>query len=275
MIVVTGAHGQLGTAFLKLIPEATGLTRQDLNLAEPATIRRTLRDLGPSLVLNCAAYTAVDDAEEDAETARTVNARSVGELAGACADIGARFVTFSTDYVFDGSKEGPYVESDPKRPINVYGETKAEGEDAALEANPDTLIIRTSWVLSGTHPNFTSTMLQLAARGGATVVNDQIGRPTMTNDLARGTMRVLDDGHTGILHLANQGVVSWYELARIVFEMGGYDPQAVASCASSAFPRPAPRPANSVLDSERVGNLLPHFETELRAAILALQEASS
>jgi len=275
VIVVTGAHGQLGTAFLKLIPEATGLARDDLNLSEPTSIRPTLNSLRPSLVVNCAAYTAVDAAEKDAENARIVNAQSVRELASTCADIGARFVTFSTDYVFDGSKAEPYVESDPTRPINVYGETKAEGEQAAIEANPDALIIRTSWVLSGTHPNFTSTMLQLAARGKATVVNDQIGRPTMANDLARGTMQVLDDGLTGILHLANQGALSWFELARIVFEMGGFDSHAVEPCASSEFPRPAPRPANSVLNSERVGDVLPHFETELAAAVLALQGASS
>ncbi|HHC08660.1 MAG TPA: NAD(P)-dependent oxidoreductase, partial [Actinobacteria bacterium] len=162
MIVVLGAGGQLGSAFLRLLGRrATGLTRADLDLTDLDTISQVLDRLAPELVVNCAAYTAVDAAEDDEATARRVNAEAVEVLARWTHRAGAKLVTFSTDYVFDGTKETPYVESDPPRPINVYGETKRAGEVAALATDPEALVVRTSWLLSSTHPNFVTTILRL------------------------------------------------------------------------------------------------------------------
>jgi len=147
VILVTGAAGQLGTAFRKILPDdSVFLSRADLDLTDLDRIASTIAAIGPTAVINCAAYTAVDKAESDEETANTVNGHAVGELAEVCRDIAARFVTFSTDYVFDGTKDGGYVESDAPNPINAYGRSKLLGERLALEANPEALIIRTSQV---------------------------------------------------------------------------------------------------------------------------------
>lgn len=271
MIVITGANGQLGSAFVNRLPDAVALTRRDLDLTQPSSIRKTISELHPSVVINCAAYTAVDLAESDADTARLVNAESVTELAKACVESGSKFVTFSTDYVFDGNKDAAYVESDTVCPMSVYGATKAEGEEGALSTNPASLIVRTSWVLSGTHPNFASTMLKLAAHEGAKVVNDQVGRPTMVNDLAAATLDLLEEEATGLVHAANQGVVSWYQLALEIFAAGGFSADLLTPCGSDEFPRPAARPRNSVLDSERFGDRLPHYRNELVRAVRSIQ----
>ncbi len=163
MIVVTGASGQLGTAFRQLLngQDVRYLDEDELDFENLEEIPQVLAAINPSLVINCAAYTAVDAAEESERLARIVNATAVGELARASADIGAQFVTFSTDYVFDGTKVGGYLESDPTNPVSVYGRTKVEGERLAQAAHPGSLIVRTSWLLSGTHGNFASTMIKL------------------------------------------------------------------------------------------------------------------
>jgi dTDP-4-dehydrorhamnose reductase len=209
----------------------------------------------PKLVINCAAYTAVDAAETDVEAARTVNAMAVGALAevGARHDVG--LVTFSTDYVFDGEKESGYVESDEPNPINVYGRTKLEGEQLALVAHPEVLVVRTSWLLSSTHRNFLTVMLDKLAQGEVSVVTDQQGRPTLVEDLVRATLGAVDSGATGILHLANQGETTWFTLAREIARLAGFDPGLVKPTTSAQLNRPALRPANSVLDSERLQGL--------------------
>lgn len=273
MIVILGASGQLGAAFARLLPDSVCIGREQLDLTRPNGVRGFLVELRPSLVINCAAYTDVDGAESNFEIATLVNVDSVREIASATADVNARFVTFSTDYVFDGTKPSPYVESDPTAPINAYGTTKLAGESAALEVNPNVLVVRTSWILSGSHPNFASKILRAASRGVVNVVNDQIGHPTLSNDLARATMEALHMGLDGVVHLTNQGAVSWYDLARRIVELGDLDPNDVKPCSSSEFPRPARRPANSVLASERTTNLLPHFETELAIAVAELKES--
>ena len=239
-----------------------------------AAIGPTIEELTPALVINCAAYTAVDDAEEDEATARVVNATAVGELADVTKDIGVRLVTFSTDYVFDGSKEGPYVETDEPKPLSAYGRTKLEGERLALGANPETLVIRTSWLLSGTHPNFAATMLRLIAAGPVTVVDDQHGRPTFVDDLAAGTLEALEAGATGILHLANAGTTTWYDLAREIADLSGLDADRVQPATTDDFPRPARRPANSVLESVRLVELgldpLPDYHESLDQTVAQL-----
>lgn len=275
MIAVLGSSGQLGTAFVDLLgDEATPISRAELDLTDLAAVPDWVASTRPKAVINCAAYTAVDAAEEDEETARLVNAAAVGELARATHAHGAQFVTFSTDYVFDGAKGEPYVESDEPNPLSVYGRTKAEGERLALEANPNTLLVRTSWVLSGTHRNFVTTMLGLIREGTVDVVDDQRGHPTLVSDLAAGTMGAIDLGAAGILHLANQGVTTWCGLAREIAALAGLDADRVRAISTAQFPRPAPRPPNSVLDSERTHDLgiapLPHYRDSLPAVVQSL-----
>ena len=279
MIVITGPTGQLGTAFGRLLEghEVRNITEDELDFRYLDEIPKALGAANPSLVINCAAYTAVDAAEENVDTARLVNATAVGALARACDDLGARFVTFSTDYVFDGTKAGGYVESDQTNPQSVYGGTKLEGEQLALDNHPDALVVRTSWLLSGTHPNFASTMVKLIRNGPVKVVDDQRGRPTLADDLARITLDAIDREASGLLHLANEGVTTWFGLARQIASIAGLDPERVTPCTTDEFPRPAPRPADSVLNSERVAGLgiesMPPYGPGLEAAVLALMDS--
>lgn len=275
MIAVLGAGGQLGSAFIRLLgKDAVALTRADIDMTRPEEIDPWIAANRPELVLNCAAYTAVDAAEEDRDTARLVNATSVGALASATMRHRSGLVTFSTDYVFDGAKDSPYLESDAPHPLNVYGSTKLEGEKLAIRAHPEALVIRTSWVLSGTHRNFARTMLELIPKGPVQVVDDQRGRPTMVDDLARATMTAVRQGATGLLHMANEGVTTWFGLAREIALIAGLDPTRVVAIESAQFPRPAVRPANSVLDSERYEDLalpqMPHYRTGLARAVSEL-----
>ncbi|MGH8872196.1 MAG: dTDP-4-dehydrorhamnose reductase [Acidimicrobiia bacterium] len=277
MIAVLGASGQLGSAFVRIMGDSClPVTRQDLDLEDPDSIESWVESTKPDLVINCAAYTAVDAAETDMETARTVNAIAVGSLADAAARHEARLVTFSTDYVFDGDKETGYVESDQPNPLNFYGRTKLEGERLALGANPQALVVRTSWLLSGTHANFASKMLELISKGPVRVVDDQRGRPTFVDDLVAATNLALTGGTVGILHLANDGQTTWFGLAQEIAEIAGLDPERVSPCPSSDYPRPAKRPLNSVLDSERIEDQmispLPHYRPSLEATVREIRE---
>ena len=254
-MIVTGATGQLGTAFKEILPEATFLTRNELDLTDATQIQTVVDRLRPSGIINCAAFTAVDEAESHEKAAHLLNAVAVGKLARVAASLQIPFVTFSTDYVFDGASERPYLESDPPAPINAYGRTKRAGEELALVEYTEALIVRTSWVISGTHPNFVATMLKLASEREVQVVDDQHGCPTVAPDLARATVAALDAGATGILHLTNQGPTTWFELAREAVRLAGLDPNRITPCQTDDFPRPAPRPANSVLASERLDDL--------------------
>lgn len=276
MIVVTGATGQLGSAIRRLLGSgATYLTRDTLDLQDGSAITAAIGTLRPDVLINCAAYTSVDGAESNREIAQLVNADAVAHMACATAAIGGYFVTISTDYVFDGSAEHPYLESHATNPINTYGETKLAGERAALEMNPRSLVVRTSWLVSGTHPNFVATMLRLTRERRVIVVDDQFGRPTLADDLARGMMQAIEVDATGILHLTNEGVVTWYELAHESVAMAGIDPDRVTPCATSDYPTPARRPRNSVLASERMSALgldpLPSYRQGLQRAVKDLQ----
>jgi dTDP-4-dehydrorhamnose reductase len=253
MIVVLGAAGQLGTAFMRRLPHATALTRSELDLAHatPEDVADVLA--GARIVINCAAYTAVDRAESEEGIATAVNGTAVGRLAEVTATMGVPFVTFSTDYVFAGTGTRPYLESDPTDPVNAYGRSKLAGERAALAANPRCLVIRTSWVVSGTHPNFIATMLRLAGDGKALrVVDDQQGRPTMVDDLAPATLDALAEDVTGVLHLTNQGETTWYTFARAALAEAGLDVELISPCTTAEYPTAAVRPAYSVLGSEVV-----------------------
>jgi dTDP-4-dehydrorhamnose reductase len=253
VIAVLGAAGQLGSAFVRELGEdCLPITRAELDLTDLDSIGPWMDAARPDLVINCAAYTDVDAAEGDAESARAVNTLAVGTLAEATARRRIGLVTFSTDYVFDGEKQTGYVESDRPNPINVYGLTKLEGEHLALRANPEALVIRTSWLLSSTHRNFLTTMLTLLAEGEVSVVDDQTGRPTFVDDLAGGTLNAVDVGASGILHITNQGETTWFGLAREIAELSGHNADLVLPISSDTLDRPAQRPTNSLLDSERL-----------------------
>ena len=251
MIVVTGAGGQLGTALRKLIPDAVFLTRAELDLSHPEGMHQKLNEIRPDTVINCAAYTAVDRAEEETDLALVVNGVAVGELARWAEGRGSRLVTFSSDYVFPGTGTRPYVESDPTGPVNAYGWSKLEGEEAAL-THPGVLVVRTSWVVSATHPNFVATMIRNAKERALRVVNDQKGCPTIADDLAKATIDALEAGATGLLHLTNQGETTWFELARESVGLAGLDPALIIPIETADYPTPARRPAYSVLGSERL-----------------------
>lgn len=276
MILVLGDSGQLGTAFRSILgSEALYLDQPDIDLSKPRTVYERVSAKRPHLILNCAAYTAVDRAESEPEIAQAVNADSVREMARAATDIGARFVTFSTDYVFDGTSLEPYVESDETDPINVYGRSKRVGEVAALAVNPESLVVRTSWLLSGTHRNFASTMLRLAAAGGGRVVDDQSGHPTLVDDLAPAVLNAVEAGASGILHLTNRGVTTWFGLAGEIAALGGFDPAVFEPCSTFDYPTPARRPTNSALMSERLSEFglqpMPDYREGLALAVGELQ----
>lgn len=279
MILLLGGSGQLGTAMKGLLSDYVAPPRAELDLGriDRDRVHEVVSTTRPHVVVNCAAYTAVDKAEEEEDLATKVNGYAVGVLAEVTAGHGIPLVTFSTDYVFDGTGSTPYLESDATEPINAYGRSKLVGERLALEANPHALVIRTSWVISGTHLNFVATMLRLASQGKElTVVDDQHGRPTVADDLARATLDAIEKGASGLLHLTNEGTTTWFGLARASIEIAGIDPGLIQPCRTEDYPTPAARPAYSVLESERREALgldpLPHWHDSLPALVNQLLE---
>lgn len=247
--LLLGGSGQLGSAFRLLLPDALAPTRAELDLADLEGIAQKVTDLEPTRIINCAAYTSVDMAEED-ETAQIINGEAVGTLARVAGDLEVPFVTFSTDYVFDGDSDEAYTESSEPNPLNAYGMSKLLGERLALR-HPGSLVVRTSWLLSATHPNFVRTILSRAADGAVDVVDDQWGRPTMVDDLARATLDAVDQGMQGLVHLASPPSTTWFGLAREACKIAGIDVDRVRPCPTERFPRRAQRPQRSVLESER------------------------
>jgi dTDP-4-dehydrorhamnose reductase len=260
--LVTGARGMLGTDLLEALfgRDVTVLGRADLDVTDRDAVFAAVQ--GHDVVVNAAAYTAVDAAETDEEAALAVNGTAAGLLAEATASVGAKLVQVSTDYVFDGDATAPYAEDAPLAPVSAYGRTKAEGEKLALAANPDgTYIVRTAWLYGVHGGNFARTMVKLAASHGTVkVVDDQLGQPTWTADLAAQIVALLDsDAPAGVYHGTNSGRASWFEFAQAVFDEAGLDPARVLPTDSSSFVRPAPRPSYSVLghDAWRRAGLTP------------------
>jgi dTDP-4-dehydrorhamnose reductase len=219
----------------------------------------------PDVVVNCAAFTDVDGAEEREDVAQKVNAGGAGTLASAAREVGARVVYISTDYVFSGEKRDPYVESDEVGPRTAYGRTKLAGEQETAEVNPDHVIARTAWLFGANGKNFVETMIKLGGeRGELKVVDDQIGCPTWTGHLAQALVQLAEGELTGVVHTAGAGTVSWHGFATEIFRETGMD-VTVNPCTTEEFPRPAPRPAYSVLVSERGGApVLPDWREGLR-----------
>ena len=263
---MTGAGGMLGQDVMRVAGgAAVGLTRSELDVTDRDAVRAAL---GPDdVVINCAAWTDVDGAEEHPEEALRVNrdgARNVSESAGAV-------IYVSTDYVFDGTKGTPYVESDPVHPISEYGRSKAEGEGATLEANSRSHVVRTSWLFGPGGRNFVDTMLRVGAeQDRVRVVDDQVGQPTYTGHLAYALVDLAGSEDFGLHHVSGQGQCSWYELARFAFEKAGVECE-VEPCTTAEFPRPAPRPVYSVLGSERTARqpMLPRWERGVEAYLAA------
>ena len=259
-------------------------TRAELDIADSGAVRAALADARPDAVINCAAYTDVDGAESDPDGAAAVNSQGAGNVAAAAAAARAWVVHVSTDYVFDGTKTSPYVESDPTGPRSVYGATKLLGEHAvALQAPDRHTIVRTAWLFGTGGSCFPATMLRLAAeRETLTVVDDQVGCPTFTEHLARALVAIAaaaspPSGGTaqpplGILHLAASGQCSWFEFAREILVRTGAA-AAVRPCTTDEFPRPARRPAFSVLRSERGAPVLPDWHQGLEQYLAAAVSA--
>jgi dTDP-4-dehydrorhamnose reductase len=263
---VTGAGGMLARDVLAAAPDAVGLDRSDLDVTDAAAVHAAVRDARPDAVLNCAAWTDVDGAEAHEEAAAAVNAAGAGHVAAAAADIGAAVVHVSTDYVFDGASPAGYVESDPTGPLSGYGRTKLAGERAVAAINPRHHIVRSAWLFGAGGPNFVATMLRLAAdRDEITVVDDQVGCPTWTGHLAPALVEIAGRESYGVWHAAAAGACSWHELARAIFAEAAIDME-VARGRTADLGRPAPRPACSVLRSERPDAVaLPDWRAGLRA----------
>jgi dTDP-4-dehydrorhamnose reductase len=277
-ILLLGCNGQLGFASQRILPAlGTVVARDypDIDFADADGLRALVRQVRPDVIVNAAAYTAVDKAESEPEKANLINATAPGVLAAEAQALGAIFVHYSTDYVFDGTKSGPYVETDPSCPLSVYGRTKRDGEIAAAKAAKH-LIFRTSWVVGAHGANFIKTMLRLAAeRETLRVVADQFGAPTSAELLAETTAVILnrmitagaDDPRWGLYHLVAGGETSWNGLARRVIAQAaahGFPlkttADAVVQIATSEYPTPAKRPANSRLDT---GKLRTTFGVEI------------
>lgn len=294
-VVVLGANGQLGRAFTARLREegvaARALDRSELDLARPETVAETIERLGPSVVINAAAYTDVPRAEQEEALARRINVDGPGELARACARIGASFVHFSTDYVFSGEGERPWKETDPAGPLNAYGRTKLEGERRIAEVGGSWLIFRTSWVYDSRGRNFVNTIRKLGAeRSRLEVVTDQIGAPTYAPHLAQWAWRGLMAAKrapvfpSGIYHLANSGETSWHGFALAIFaglRARGVklEVSEVAPVRAADFPSPVRRPLNSRLDLSRaraeLGIVMPEWTQGLEACLDEIMKESA
>lgn len=284
-ILVTGANGQLGNELRKL--SVTGLSRRffftdvaDLDITDSRAVEEFVTEQKIQVVINCAAYTAVDKAEDDEITATKINAVAVKILAEACRDRQATLIHISTDYVFDGCAHHPYKEDHYVSPRSAYGRSKLAGEEAAL-TNPETVVIRTSWLYSAFGNNFVKTMLRLGKeRESLNVIFDQVGTPTYAADLAEAIMAVVDAGEQnnlkrGIFHFSDEGVCSWYDFAHEIMQLAGLKCK-VNPIETKDFPSPTERPAYSVLNKARIkaayGIEIPHWRDSLVRCLEELGE---
>jgi dTDP-4-dehydrorhamnose reductase len=265
-ILITGAGGMLGHALVKVLDseyELIPASHSQLDIADSDQLLKILEKEKPAVLINSAAYTKVDDCEKNIELAHRVNGQAVGKMARICQETGIFLVHFSTDYVFDGQRKAPYLEEDETKPLNVYGASKLEGEKKIAEYLNRFLIIRTSWLYGSHGPNFVDKILQLAdeVRSGSRkelqVVDDQLGSPTYTVDLARAVKFLLAKKFCGFLHVTNWGSCSWYEFAKEILRIVKYDNVPIRNIKSEEMKRPAKRPVYSVLSNERL-KLLGH-----------------
>ena len=290
-ILLIGKDGQLGQELQPLLAplgEVKSVGRDTLDLSDPGAIANRVADVKPDLIVNAAAYTAVDKAESEPDLAMAINGTAPGILAKQAEQLGATLIHVSTDYVFDGSQSHPYRETDPTQPLGVYGKSKEAGEQAILETAASAAIVRTAWVYGvGGKGNFVKTMLRLGKdREDLRVVCDQVGSPTWTGDLAKAIVDLsgkINPETAGIYHYTNSGVTSWYDLAVATFEEAetlGFPLKVrrVAPISTAEYPTPARRPAYSVLNTKKISAILetdpPHWRQSLRKMLSELATRS-
>lgn len=282
-VLITGGNGMLAHAFSRVL-DARGVNpvivaRNVCDIADPLAVSQTLDRVKPTLILNCAAYTKVDLAEKEFEQAKLANGVGPGVLAAHCRERGIALVHFSTDYVFDGTLSRPLRTDDPVGPQSAYGKSKLLGEQAIQRnAPPRWLIARTAWLYGPNGPNFVKTMVNAAEAGKKlSVVNDQVGTPTYTFDLATTTLELLDRGATGVWHVTNAGQTNWFEFAAAIFEEWGLKPE-LSSTTSAQWKKSRPdsaiRPSYSVLDVSPAAKLLGHEIRDWREALRAFKDES-
>jgi len=286
-ILITGANGQLGSEIRKssiLFPELSFVFTdlKELDITNPDSVEAMLADEKPNWLVNCAAYTAVDKAETDEETAWVINAVAPAILAEKSNAIGCRYVQISTDYVFNGTNHLPYVEEDEVCPTSVYGTTKLEGELISMTNNAETLIIRTSWLYSSFGNNFVKSMIRLGQeRDTLNVIFDQIGTPTYAGDLAMAILEIIHKTESGeckfvpgTYHYSNEGVCSWYDFAIAIHQIYGIN-CSVSAIESKEYPSPVARPPYSVLNKSKIkgifGIQIPYWRTSLEKCILEIK----
>lgn len=285
-VLVTGANGQLGNSLRALSGRYSSYAFlftdvDELDICDKEAVRAYVNGNQVDYILNCAAYTAVDKAEDNEALCLRINAGAVRNLGEAASEAGARILHISTDYVFDGTAHIPYVETDPTCPVSVYGRTKLAGEEALLSVCPDAVIIRTAWLYSEYGRNFVKTMLRLGKeREEISVVFDQIGTPTYAGDLAEAMCKVLEASERGafqpgIYHYSNEGVCSWYDFTVKILQAAGL-PCRVKPIESKDYPSPTARPPYSVLNKKKIKAAydlaIPHWEESLRRCMAALEE---
>jgi len=254
-LLITGGEGLLGKeidAAFRGRAEIRATDREEWDVTDAAACRREVEGFRPDVVVHCAAYTAVDRAESEPETARLLNVEGTRNVARACRDRGALMVTFGTDYIFDGASSRPYREEDAANPLSVYGKTKWAAEQALREEGGDHLLVRAQWLFGPAGKNFIRTILEKARRGDALrIVSDQVGCPTLSKDLACAVRNLLEAGARGTVHFSSEGETSWFGLARYILERCGLPAGLLSPARTRDLPYPAPRPAYSVLCKEK------------------------
>lgn len=280
-VLVIGAAGQLGHDLLQVLKpghDVIGIDIDEVDIADFNSVNGAVHDHNPDLVINCAAYTNVDNCERDRELAWSVNATGAGNSATACRERDIPLIHISTDYVFDGGKGEPYLESDPTAPLGEYGRGKLAGEEQVREALPDHLIVRTAWLFGATGHNFVKTMLKLGrVKEQLQVVDDQTGSPTYTGHLAAALKQLAETrlDQPGVYHMTNGGQCTWFDFAAEIFKLAGVAVDLLPTT-TAAFGSPAPRPAYSVLANTRAPEIeLPPWRQGLIECLIAMGELSS
>lgn len=283
-VLVTGVGGQLGHDVVRELEqrghEVTGVGREEMDITDAEKVRKVIRDCVPDAVIHCSAYTAVDRAEDEADQCRKVNVEGTKNIAEICAELDCKIIYISTDFVFSGEGERPWETDDAAGPISVYGRTKYEGEDEVKSRLDKFFIVRISWVFGKNGNNFVKTMLRIGKENGAVkVVDDQIGSPTYTRDMAVLLADMVQTEKYGVYHASNEGFCSWYDFAKEIFRLAGMDDVSVMPITSDQFPAKAKRPFNSRMSKEKLVkegfNKLPSWQDALKRYLLELGVSGS
>ncbi len=287
-ILVTGANGQLGHETLLMLQnkgiDAVGIGRKELDFSQPEKVAKYIASQRADWVINCAAYTQVDKAEDDAELAFRVNRDAAKAVAEGVQRYAGRLLHISTDFIFDGKQSHPYKENDPARPLGVYGQSKWEGEQAVREILPRAIILRTAWVYGVFGNNFVKTILRLGSeREELGVIDEQLGSPSSTVDISQAMYALIEKECTGVYHFTNEGIASWYDFAQAIVEEArslefDLKIKRLKPIPTHAYPTPAARPAYSVLSKEKIRGILdypvPHWRTSLKTMLKKLKETT-